>query len=416
MVPASGLAGARTAAGVVGAGGGVDRPTLRYDFRPGIPDLATFPRAAWLRATRTALSDLTDEQLSYQDSAGLWPLRQALADYLGRVRGVVASPDQVIVTNGFSQGLSLVAGALARRAGLDGHPASDVVVGVEDPGSPGQRWLLDRAGLSVRAIPVDADGLVVPGPGPADLVEADRRPRGGAGGPAVQLAALLVTPAHQFPTGVVMSAARRQALVGWARRTGGLIIEDDYDAEYRFDREPVGAVQGLAPDLVVYAGSTSKSLAPGLRLGWLVAPPSLVDDLAMAKATADLFTPAISQAAFAELLRAGGFDRHLRRSRQLYRRRRDALDAAVRRYVPGAALGGIPAGLHAVVTLPASRTEHEVVERAAAASVRVYPMGSYRLEEVTDAPPALVLGYAPLTTSEITDAIQLLAAAVARSA
>ena len=311
-------------------------------------------------------------------------LRAELAGYLGRVRGVVADPDRIVVTSGFAQGLALVAAALVALSGRG------CAVAVEDPGGPGQRNLLAYAGADPVPVPVDDAGL-----DPSALPPC---------------AAVLVTPAHQFPTGVVLSSARRAALLGWARAYDGYVIEDDYDAEYRFDREPVGAVQGLDPDRVVYAGSLSKSLAPGLRIGWLVLPPALLGPVVEARSATDLAPPALVQATLTAFLAAGELDRHLRRTRLAYRERRDRLASALRGI--GLTPAGIPAGLHAVVPLPPGTSEAAVVRRAAALSVGVYPMSAYRAAPLPTDPPALVLGYAPLRPTAITTAISALSAAL----
>jgi GntR family transcriptional regulator / MocR family aminotransferase len=228
---------------------------------------------------------------------------------------------------------------------------------------------------------------------------------------AVGADAVLVTPAHQFPTGTVLAAERRGALVAWAQRNDAVIVEDDYDAEYRYDREPIGAVQGLAPDRVVYAGSASKTLAPALRLGWLVLPAWLTDAVAEQKALDDLASPVLEQLAFAELLAGGGVDRHLRRNRVRYRARRDALVAALGVHAPQVRVRGIAAGLHAVAELPPQTDEARVAAAARRRSVGVYPMRDYRFGG-SAAPPALVLGYGGLDEPAIRRGVALLALAV----
>jgi GntR family transcriptional regulator/MocR family aminotransferase len=351
---------------------------IRYDFRPGVPDLATFPRAAWSRHTRTVLSRLSDVDLGYGDPRGWLPLRTELAAYLARVRGVPADPARVVITAGAAQAFALLIRVLARRG--------QARIGVEDPCHPGEHEQVAAAGGLLRRIRVDEDGITTDRLSTVDAV--------------------LVTPAHQFPTGVVLSARRRAELVAWACRTEGWIIEDDYDAEYRFDREPVGALHGLAPDRVAYCGTASKSLAPALRLGWLVAPPELIDAVVAAKRLADLAAPVLPQAVFAELLSTGGYDRHLRRTRRMYRQRRDVLAAELARH--GLELAGIPAGLHAVLRLPAGTDERATTLRAAHRGVGVYPMDGYGWYPE----PALVLGFAALSEAELTEAVPLLAAAI----
>ena len=298
------------------AGAAPPRPTapskpLRYDFRPGVPALDGFPRLAWLASLRKALKEAPHAALGYGDPCGQPALRQALAAYLGRVRGVAADPQRVLVCSGFAQGTALLCRALGRRGARR--------IALEDPSHPLQWATVAAAGLEPVPVPVDDHGIQV------DHLEA------------VGAEVVLVTPAHQFPTGTVLAAQRRGALVAWAQRHSAVVVEDDYDAEYRYDREPIGAVQGLAPDRVVYAGSTSKTLAPALRLGWLVLPAWLVDAVAEQKALDDLASPALEQLALADLLDRGEVDRHLRRNRARYRSRRDALVAALGLHAPRSA-------------------------------------------------------------------------------
>lgn len=360
-------------------------PHPRYDFRPGVPDLSLFPRSAWLAAMRGALGEAADAALGYGEPRGLPEARAALAGYLGRVRGVAAEPSRVVVCTGFAQGLRLLC-AVLRRAGV-------TRLALEEPTHPGQRLLIAREGLAPVPIPVDEDGLRV------DLLARE------------DVGGVLVTPAHQFPTGVVLAPARRAALLAWARERNALVIEDDYDAEYRYDRAPVGAVQGLGPTHVAYVGSTSKMLAPALRLGWMVVPPHLVEAVAEEKHDADLGSPGLDQLALARFLMAGHLDRHLRKARLLYRDRRDSLVSALAEYLPAARVRGIAAGLHAVVELPPGSREDAVVAAAAARDVRVYPMGEYGTGG-QPAVPALVLGYAALSEPAIRAGIAVLSDAV----
>jgi GntR family transcriptional regulator/MocR family aminotransferase len=360
-----------------------ERPP-RFDFRPGGPDVSLFPRESWAASLRRGLRDAPHARLDYGDPRGAPELRGALASYLGRVRGVVSDPGCVIVTSGMAQGVALVGRTVLRRGG--GR------VGVEDPGSGPGRAQLAATGLEPRPMPVDSSGLRTDA-----LARAD-------------LDLVLVTPAHQFPTGVVLAPGRRAALLDWAGR-GGLVLEDDYDAEYRYDRQPVGAVQGLAPERVVYAGSVSKTLAPALRLGWLVVPEPLVAELARAKAEDDLGTPVIEQLALADFLERGELDRHLRRTRALYRRRRDALIAALARQVPRLRPSGISAGLHLVAHLPAGYDESAVVEAARSRGIGLQGLGEHRLRP---GPPALLLGYGRIAEPSIEAGVRELAGAVGR--
>jgi GntR family transcriptional regulator / MocR family aminotransferase len=348
----------------------------RYDFRPGTPDLSMFPRGLWLAAERRALRAAADADLGYGDPRGAPALRAALAAYLGRVRGVVAEPDRVLVVSGFAQGLSLLGRALreggARR------------VAVEDPSHAGARGQLTAGDLEVVPVPVDERGLVVEA-----LTEAD---------------AVLTTPAHQFPTGVVLAPERRVELLD----RDILVVEDDYDAEYRYDREPVGSLQGLRPERVAYGGSVSKTLAPALRLGWLVLPRGLLDPVVEAKQQDDMGSPLLPQLALTDLLVRGELDRHLRRTRLLYRRRRDALLSAIAEHLPQARPAGVAAGLHVAVYLPGDIDERELAARAAERSVALACIGEHR---ITPGPPALLLGYARLTEPAIRRGIAELARA-----
>ena len=361
-------------------------PPLTHDFRTGLPDLGLFPRAAWVRATREALATMPDAELGYLPPAGLPRLRAAVAAYLGRVRGVACEPDQVVVCNGFGHGFSLVLRALADRGVRD--------VAVEVPGYADPRDQVAWAGARIVPVPVDGEGLRT-----ADL----------AGSPA---RAVVVTPAHQAPTGVVLSARRRAELADWARAVDGWVVEDDYDAEFRFDRHPVGALQGVLPDRVIYHGTLSKSLAPGLRLGWLVVPQDLLAAVLAARSATDHMTASLIQATFAVFLERGDLDRHLRRSRRVYRERRDALVAALARELPGVRVEGVSAGLQALVSLPAGWDSAEVAAAARRHGIGVYPLPD-ELADPALRRSSLVLGYGMFRPDRIDEGIRRLAAAVA---
>lgn len=367
----------------------IDSVPVEVDFRPGLPDLDLFPRAAWLRATRAALQTLPRDDLGYTHPQGLPQTREAVVDYLARVRGVSADPDQVVICDGFGHGFSLVASVLRGR----GHD----VIAVEDPGYDGPREVIAAAGLRHRGVVVDADGLVL-----------EKLRRSGA-------RAVVVTPAHQAPTGAVLSAQRRTAIVAWARDVDGYVVEDDYDAEYRYDRHPAGAIQGLDPDRVIYCGTTSKSLAPGLRLGWLIVPRDLVEPVVAARRGTDGSTSSILQATYAAFLTRGDLDRHLRRTRRVYRQRRDALIAALARWVPDAVPCGASAGMTVLVRLPLEVDEHNVAAFALEAGVRVYPLEQWRASRRSDQTPGLVLGYGPLTAAQSEHGARVLGDAVARA-
>ena len=307
---------ARTGAPVAVSG---PRPSPVH-HNPGLPDTGLFPRAAWLRATRRALETISDADLRYGHPQGFGPLREELAAYLGRVRGLRASADDILIVNGFAQGFALLARIL---------PEFGVhAIAVEEPGSTGAREQLREWGVDTPPVSVDEQGL-----------DVDELERSGA-------AAVLVTPAHHYPTGVVLAPERRHALLEWVRAVPGrYVIEDDYDAEYRYDSDPVGSLQPFEPERVITGSSISKTLAPGLRLGWLVLPPALTDSAVRRKAAFDLGTQVLSQAALADFLRSGGFDRHLRTSRARYRRQRAGLAQRLAAIAPALPVSGLDAGL-----------------------------------------------------------------------
>ena len=360
-------------------------PPPRFDFRPGAPDVSSFPRTAWLRSLREAMAVITDGDLGYGDPRGVAALREALAGYLGRVRGVAAHPDRVVVTSGYSQGQGVVCRALAA------HGARRIAF--EDPSHPEQRRIAARAGLDVVPIGVDEAGIRV-----------DELGRAGVD-------AVALTPAHQHPTGAVLSGERRTALLAWLRASGAVAIEDDYDAEYRYDRAAVGALQGLEPDRIVYAGSASKTLAPALRLGWLVVPPTLLDTVTDEKDLADCGTARIDQQAFADFLSRGGLDRHLRRMRARYRRRRDLLVATLADVLPEATVRGVAAGLHATVQLPEDHDEKAILDEAHRRRIDLTTMGAFWAEPGAG-PPTLLLGYGQIAEHAIPTAARELADAV----
>ncbi|MFI2761925.1 PLP-dependent aminotransferase family protein [Streptomyces echinatus] len=340
---------------------------LVADFRWGVPDLAGFPLQDWLWATREAARAMPSADLDYGDPRGSRALREVLAGYLRRVRAAAADPEHILVCNGYAQGVGLALHVLA--AGGAG------TVAFEDPGSPATvRACATAAGLRAVPVPVDEHGI-------------DVRALAATGARAV-----VVTPAHQWPTGVALAPKRRLALVEWARDQDAVIIEDDYDAEFRYDREPVGALQGLAPDRVISLGTVSKSLAPALRIGWMICPPALTDALAEHKNRSDRGTPTLDQLALARLIESGRFDRHLRRMRATYATRRTALLAALAEHAPGLPVTGLAAGFHAVAHLPADADEHHVVSAARERSVGIYGMSTCRASDAA-APARIVLGF-----------------------
>jgi GntR family transcriptional regulator / MocR family aminotransferase len=338
---------------------------VRYDLRPGRPDLTMFPRAAWLAAARRALTAAPYDALGYGDPRGLEELRRALAGYLARVRGVRVTPDRIVICSGFVQALGLLCGV---QVGRGVH-----TLAVEAYGHLLHREVAIAAGLRLTPLAVDAAGAAVD----------ELRSAGG----------VLLTPAHQFPLGVPLAPERRRRAVEWAIDTEGLIIEDDYDGEFRYDRQAVGAMQALAPEHVAYAGTASKSLAPGLRLGWLVVPAHLVEPVVEAKRLADVQAGTLDQLTLAELIGSGAYDRHIRRSRLAYQRRRERLVATLLRRVPDARVAGVAAGLQALVVLPEGRTEEDAVGRAAGHGLALEGLSGFSTAAHEHA-PALVVGYA----------------------
>ena len=343
---------------------------LRYDLRAGSPDVAAFPVTAWLRSTRRALTVATADAYGYGDPRGRPELREALAGYLGRARGVLADPERIVITTGYVQALVLLTTVL-REAGTP-------TVAMEDPGLAFHREVVGRHGGTVLPLPVDDRGART------DLLGV---------GVLADVAAAVVTPAHQFPVGVTLHPARRHALTDWARAGNGLVVEDDYDGEFRYDRQPVGAVQGTAPEQVAYVGTAAKTLGPALRLAWLVLPARLVEPVVEAKRHLDLHSETIGQLALADLITSHGYDRQIRTVRRRYRQRRDLL---LERLAPAGrrfTLGGISAGLHATVRLPADGpTEAEILAAAAAQGLALGGLGGH-WHRPEGQPPGLVVGY-----------------------
>jgi GntR family transcriptional regulator/MocR family aminotransferase len=330
----------------------IREPGATYSLLPGNPDLASFPRAQWLAAARRALTAAPHEAFGYSDPRGRIELRTALADYLARARGVYANPERMLICAGFVHGLRLIGGVLSARRVR--------TVAVEAYGVPQYQDLLTEAGLRTHVLLLDEDGT-----------RTEELPLRRAG-------AVLLTPAHQYPIGGALRADRRAAAIDWARATGGLVLEDDYDGEFRYDRQPVGALQGLDPERVVYFGTASKSLAPGLRIGWIVLPRSVAHEAVEAKGHVDWAPGALDQLTLAEFLTSGDYDRHVRVMRLHYRRRRDQLVAAIAEHAPGISVSGIAAGLHAVVELPPG-TEQSVVSAAASQGLALEGLGSFAL-------------------------------------
>jgi GntR family transcriptional regulator / MocR family aminotransferase len=355
-------------------------PRWRFDFTATTPDVALFPRRVWLRAVQRALAIAPDEALDYGDHRGRVELRTALSGYLARVRGVRVDPGRMVITQGFTQALDLLCHVLAA--------AGRSTVAMESPSHPGLWATVRQSGLTLAGCPVDEHGLRT-----ARL-------------PALGADAVVVTPAHQFPTGAVMTPARRTALIEWAARTRGLVIEDDYDAEFRYDRTPIGAIQGLDPSRVAHVGTTAKTFAPALRLGWISAPTGLVEDLRARKSAADSGSPAIDQLALASLLTAGEYERHIVRARHAYRRRRDLLLHVLTARFPRLQVSGAAAGMQLLLPLPGQADDTIVAEAAAARGIGITALSPLYLARSPDR--GLLLGFGRLPDHKIPAAVDAL--------
>ena len=378
QLKAEGYLAGRVGSGTVVAGpSGTSRPGLApprlhdhdgvrpLDLSPALPDLSSFPRTQWRAALTKALGRVSDAEIGCPDPAGVLALRAGLAAYLRRVRGLDVDADRVHVTHGVRNAVALVCRALRARGAER--------LAVEDPSWPRMRDVARGSGLEVVPVPVDEGGMQV---GLLERIGAD---------------AVFVTPTHQFPTGVPLTASRRLALIDWADGGRRLVIEDDYDAEFRYDRRPVGALAARAPDCVVYLGSTSKTLSPGLHLGWMVAPAALHDDLAAARDAVGALTPTLDQFALVSLVESGAYDRHLRRMRRLYQQRRAALLAALAvARAPGLPAASMDAGLHVLWHLPEGADEAAVLARAHERGLTLLGLSQCR---VAPGSPGLVLGY-----------------------
>ncbi|WP_372672454.1 MocR-like pyridoxine biosynthesis transcription factor PdxR [Amycolatopsis kentuckyensis] len=353
-----------------------------HDLRPGHPDLSSFPRDEWVRAVKKTVGAAPFEAFGYTDPHGRGELRDTLARYLTRARGLRAHAGNVVVCSGAAEGIRLVAAALA-AAGV-------TRVAVEEFGLPTQRRTLADAGLETVPLAVDADGV-----DPSAL----------EGLPAID--AVLLTPSHQFPLGVTLRYDRRAAIVEWARRRRALVIEDDYDGEFRYDRSPVGALQSLDRDHVLYLGTASKSLAPGLRLGWLVAPDRLVEAIIAQKGDTEETVGFVNQLAMTEFVESGAYDRHIRAMRAQYRRRRRHLVETLARHAPDVRVAGTAAGLHVLLEQP-GRTGRELVRRIAGEQLTVEPLEFFRHPDAGSDRDGVVIGFAapsPSGWSGVLDAL-----------
>ena len=343
-------------------------PAPDHDLRPGHADPSSFPRQAWAAVMRRVLAEAPDEAFGYADPRGRAELRAALAGYLGRVRAVRATAAAVQVCAGAGHGLGIAFRAVAALGAR--------TVAVEDPSSPRMREIAAATGMAVLALPCDDLG-------------ARTDALSGLGVDAV-----VVTPAHQYPLGMTLGPRRRAELIAWADDSGGMIIEDDYDGELRYDRQPVGALQALNPGRVIYVGTTSKSLAAALRVGWLVLPAQLLGVVADTIRVINAWPSSLEQLALARFIESGNFDRHIRRMRGIYRQRRDLLAATLASRAPMLQITGIAAGGHALVRMPPGGPgERDVVARAALAGLALDGLDNYRVSDAELPGPALVIGY-----------------------
>jgi GntR family transcriptional regulator/MocR family aminotransferase len=356
------------------------QPRVVYNLRPHLPEMTTFPRRPWLRAVRESLEHARTADLTYGDEAGLWSLRVEVANYLSRARGVHARPERTLITAGSTHGVSLVSRVLARRG--------RTVMAFENPSHYILRSVASHGGQTAVGAAVDDRGIR------PDTIEAAD--------------SVYVSPAHQFPTGVALSPERRTELIEWADAADALILEDDYDAEFRYDRAPVGALQGLAPERVIYVGSTGKTFAPGLRLGWAVLPQDLVDDVSQELLNSMLQVSGFDQLAFANFMHRGEFDRHLRRMRQVYRARRDVVVSLLAELLPEHPVRGIAAGLHIVLEMPSHEAAKSVRAAAGAAGIVVESLDQHAFADYAG-PAGLLIGYGGLPEPTLEQAMKGLA-------
>ena len=357
----------------------------RYELRPGLADFHAFPRARWKAALSRALRELPDGRLTYAEHPGTPELRNAVAGYLARMRGVVVEPEHVVICCAASQALTVLWHVLRSRGARR--------VAIEDPGWRWQRYTVEHAGLEAVPVRVDEYGMVV-----SELAAAD-------------VDAVVMTPAHHYPTGVVTTAERRAALVTWARERRALIVEDDYDVEYRFGQQPIASLQGLAPDLVAFVGTTSKTLAPALRLAWVVPPLHLIDDVEHELLVTGVSPPTLDQIAMAAFIEEASLERHLRSMRRHYRVKREALIGALGRHLPAVRVGGTAAGLHLVAWLPDEAEEYATAMAARQAGVGLHELHRHCTTHAPS-PPALLLGFALPSVSDLEAATKLIAAAM----
>ena len=361
------------------------QPDARFNLTPGIPDLKAFPRRSWAAACRTEMAQATYLDLAYPSHGGHPRLRRVLADYLSRLRGAAVEPDDVIVSTSIVDSVTRMCHVL-RREGVS-------TVGVEEPGWPRLVAAAAAAGMTPVPLAVDENGLQI------DALASQ---------PSIK--AIIIAPAHQFPTGTVLTPSRRVALLEWARRVNGVILEDDYDAEFRYDGPPIGVMQGIDPSHVVLLGSVSKTLSPALRIGWIVAPPRWTQVL-RASTVPSPEPPTLDQLTLARFVESGSFDRHLRAARKVYRARRDSLVRALKLELPRCHISGAAAGLHLLLHLPDDIDPAAVVRGAAMRGVRTFSLDQFGMS-TGGWGNCLVVGYGSLDDEVLPDAVHQLALAI----
>jgi len=361
-------------------------PDLPISFRYGRPELNQFPLQQW-RQLLSRHCGADTHWLDYStDPLGWQPLRVAIARYLSRARAVQCEPDQILITNGTQQALYLTLRLL-----LD--PGE--VIALEDPGYLSARRIFLSQGARLLPVAVDEAGLVVKA-----LVNHPNKP----------IKLVYVTPSHQFPTGAILSLPRRLELLAWAQQTGAMILEDDYDSEYRYGGRPIPALQGLdaSGSSVLYMGTFSKVLFPSLRIGYLVLPPGLVPLFGSAKWLSDRHLPLLEQRVLTEFIEEGHLERHIRKMRSHYDRRRQVLSQALRTHFGDRALIlGDQAGIHLMVKFDTELSDTEIVQRAAQAGVGVTPAQPHYLQ--TTRQGELILGYGELSEAQIQEGVHRLA-------
>ena len=359
---------------------------VRYDLRPHLPEASLFPRHAWLRSLRHAVTTAGNADLTYSGSRGLEQLRTEVSAYLGRARGIAAGPDQIVITAGCTHSLNLVFHMLARRgAGR---------IGLENPSDVMVQTIAERAGLNPVGISLDEDGILV----------GELR--------AAAVPAVVVSAGHQFPTGSVLARERQVALMRWAATVGAVVVEDEYDAALRPDWTAISAQDGLAHERVVYLGSTGKTLSPAVRIGWAVLPKALATAFAEEVVTSVLQISAIEQLAFADFLRRGEFDRHLRQMRLVFRRRRAAVAAAFEGILPQVEVHEAAAGLNMLIELPCVELEQAAVRQANSRGIRLETLSRHTLPGYRG-PAGLLIGVGALQDGAISHVVEELAQVLA---